>query len=185
MTRIVAGVVGGRRISVPPGTGTRPTSERTREALFSTLVSLTDLDGARVLDLYAGSGAVGLEALSRGAADVLLVEADSRAARIARSNVTHLGLPGAQVIAEKVERFATRAAEHPYDIVFADPPYALPAAELAGLLIALDTAGWLAEGAVVVVERSSRDAPWEWPDPIVGLRSRRYGEGTLWYGRRS
>src|SRR5437764_1021295 len=111
MSRIVAGVAGGRRLAVPPGRDTRPTSDRTREALFSALAALVDLDGARVLDLYAGSGAVGLEALSRGAAHALLVEADPRAARVIRDNARTLDLPGAQIRAEKVERVAATTAE--------------------------------------------------------------------------
>lgn len=185
MSRIVAGVAGGRRLAVPPGRATRPTSDRTREALFSTVSSLLDLDGARVLDLYAGSGAVGLEALSRGAAAVTLVESDPKAAKIARENVEALRLPGAHVRVEKVERFAAMPAAEPCDLVFLDPPYALPADELREVLTALDEHGHLTPDAVVVVERASRDAPWMWPKTLAALRSRRYGEGTLWYGRRS
>ncbi|MFV2120379.1 RsmD family RNA methyltransferase, partial [Streptomyces sp. Act-28] len=91
MTRVIAGAAGGRRLAVPPGNGTRPTSDRAREGLFSTWQSfLGTLDGIRVADLYAGSGAVGLEALSRGAAHALLVEADARAARTVRENVRAL-----------------------------------------------------------------------------------------------
>ncbi|GAA3217413.1 16S rRNA (guanine(966)-N(2))-methyltransferase RsmD [Streptomyces thermocoprophilus] len=106
MTRVIAGTAGGRRLAVPPGTGTRPTSDRAREGLFSTWQSLLGgpLDGERVLDLYAGSGAVGLEALSRGAGHTLLVEADARAARVVRDNVRNLGLPGAEVRAGKAEQ---------------------------------------------------------------------------------
>lgn len=185
MTRIVAGAAGGRRLAVPPGRGTRPTSDRTREALFSALATLADLDGARVLDLYAGSGAVGLEALSRGAAHALLVEADPRATRTLRENARTLGLDGADVRTDKVERLAGTAPDAPYDVIFADPPYALPAADLAAVLTDLDQHGWCAQEAVVVIERASRDPEWVWPKPLVSLRSRRYGEGTLWYGRRS
>ncbi|MGG7611790.1 RsmD family RNA methyltransferase, partial [Streptomyces sp. ZG43] len=103
MTRVIAGTAGGRRLAVPPGTGTRPTSDRAREGLFSTWQSLHGgpLDGTRVLDLYGGSGAVGLEALSRGAAHALIVEADARAVRTIRDNVRSLGLPGAEVRAAK------------------------------------------------------------------------------------
>ena len=104
MTRIVAGLAGGRRLQVPPGSRTRPTSDRAREGLFSALASLTDLAGASVLDLYAGTGAVGLEALSRGAAQVLLVEDDPRTATVLRANVQALDLPGAEVRVERVER---------------------------------------------------------------------------------
>ena len=105
VTRVIAGAAGGRRLAVPPGQGTRPTSDRAREGLFSTWESLRGtLEGARVLDLYGGSGAVGLEALSRGAAHVLLVEADARAARTIRENVRSLGLPGAEVRPGKAEK---------------------------------------------------------------------------------
>jgi 16S rRNA (guanine966-N2)-methyltransferase len=187
--RIVGGAAGGRRITVPPGRGTRPTSDRTREALFSALESLTDLDGAHVLDLYAGSGAVGLEAASRGAAHVLLVESDRGALGVLRRNVADLGLPGAVVATGPVERFAAAppppAAGPPYQVVFADPPYALAADALAGVLGDLAANGWLADDAVVVVERSSRDPDWVWPTPLVPVRARRYGEATLWYGRAS
>jgi 16S rRNA (guanine966-N2)-methyltransferase len=185
VTRIVAGAAGGRRLAVPPGRGTRPTSDRTREALFSTVENLVELAGARVLDLYAGSGAVGLEALSRGAEHALLVEADPTAAKILRENAAALGLTGARVRTERVERVAEGVPDAPYDVIFADPPYALPAAELAAVFTALDQGGWYAEEAVVVVERASRDPEWMWPKPLVPVRSRRYGEGTLWYGRRS
>jgi 16S rRNA (guanine966-N2)-methyltransferase len=185
VSRIVAGAAKGRRIAVPPGRATRPTSDRTREALFSAVSSLVDLDSARVLDLYAGSGAVGLEALSRGAAHALLVESDPKTLRVLRDNASALGFPGAQVRGGRAEQVAAAAQSEPYGFVFADPPYALPAAELAEVLEALDANGWLAPGAVVVVERASRDPEWVWPKTLVALRSRRYGEGTLWYGRRS
>jgi 16S rRNA (guanine966-N2)-methyltransferase len=189
MSRIVGGVAGGRRITVPAGRGTRPTSDRTREALFSALESLTDLDGAHVLDLYAGSGAVGLEAASRGATHVFAVESDRNALRTLRSNAGELGLPGVVVVPGAVERIAAAAppatALPPYDVVFADPPYALDAGQLTGVLAGLDRNGWLADGAVVVVERSTRDPEWVWDAPLVALRARRYGEATLWYGRRS
>jgi len=125
MTRIISGSARGRRLAVPPGSSTRPTSDRAREALFSTIESLIrSFAGARVLDLYAGSGAVGLEALSRGADHVLLVESDPAAARTIRDNATKTGLAGAEVRAEPVERLlAGGAPASPYDVVFLDPPY--------------------------------------------------------------
>jgi 16S rRNA (guanine966-N2)-methyltransferase len=181
----VAGVAGGRRIDVPPGRGTRPTSDRAREALFSAVGAALDLHGANVLDLYAGSGAVGFEALSRGAAHALLAESDPKAVRTLRANAHALGLPGAEVQAGPVERLAASPAPRQYDLVFADPPYLLPAEELAGVLSDLETRGWLGSDALVVVERATRDLPWVWPKPLVAVRERRYGEGTLWYGRRS
>jgi 16S rRNA (guanine(966)-N(2))-methyltransferase RsmD len=185
VTRIVAGTHRGRRLHVPAGRDTRPTSDRVREALFSTLETLIDLDGARFADLYAGSGAVGLEALSRGAAHVLLVEADPRAARVARDNVTALSGGGSvRVVADRVERLLRAAPDEPYDVVFADPPYSVSDERVNELLTALST-GWLAPEAVVVVERSTRGAPLAWVEGITALTSRRYGETTLWYGRRS
>ena len=186
MTRIVAGTHGGRRLATPGGRGTRPTSDRVREALFSALESMVELPGARVADLYAGSGAVGLEAASRGASHVLLVEADPRAARVVRDNVAALGLGGVAVVtAAKVEQVLARAPGEPYDVVFADPPYTVPDAGIDAMLTALVDNGWLAEEAVVVVERSSRSAPVNWVAGITAERGRRYGESTLWYGRRS
>ena len=183
MTRVIAGAARGRRLQVPPGDGTRPTSDRAREALFGTLESLLGAwAGLRVLDLYAGSGAVGLEALSRGAAHALLVESDPRAARTVAANVATLGLPGAEVRRGRVERVAAHGLPGPaYDVVFADPPYDLTDDELRTVLADLRPA--VADAAVVVVERASRGGAWTWPAGYEAVRSRRYGEATLWYGR--
>ncbi|KPC63459.1 16S rRNA (guanine(966)-N(2))-methyltransferase RsmD [Streptomyces albus] len=188
MTRVIAGAAGGRRLAVPPGTGTRPTSDRAREGLFSSweaqLGGAAAWRGLRVLDLYAGSGAVGLEALSRGAAHVLLVETDARALRTIRDNVRAVGLPGAQVRPGKAAQTVTgEPPEHPYDVVFLDPPYAVPDEELGEILLTLRAGHWLAQDALVTVERSTRGGDFRWPEGFEGLRSRRYGEGTLWYGR--
>ncbi|MEV0152137.1 16S rRNA (guanine(966)-N(2))-methyltransferase RsmD [Micromonospora sp. NPDC050686] len=187
MTRIVAGTHGGRRIAAPPGAGTRPTSDRVREALFSAVQADVDLDGARFADLYAGSGAVGLEALSRGAGHVLLVESDPRAARVIRENIAALrAAPAARLAAGKVATVLAAGPEgEPYDVVFADPPYAVPDDEITALLAALVQRGWLAPDALVVVERSTRGGPFTWVEGVTAQRSRRYGETTLWYGRRS
>ncbi|MCB5910763.1 16S rRNA (guanine(966)-N(2))-methyltransferase RsmD [Streptomyces pinistramenti] len=185
MTRVIAGSAGGRRLAVPPGTGTRPTSDRAREGLFSTWESLDGpLAGARVLDLYGGSGAVGLEALSRGAAHVLLVEADPRAVRTLRENVRTVGLPGAEVRSGKAEQTAAAPPPgDPYDIAFLDPPYAVTDAELCEILITLRGQGWFVDDALVTVERSTRGGAFPWPDGFEAIKARRYGEGTLWYGR--
>ncbi|GAA1005435.1 MULTISPECIES: 16S rRNA (guanine(966)-N(2))-methyltransferase RsmD [Streptomyces] len=186
MTRVIAGRAGGRRLAVPPGQGTRPTSDRAREGLFSTWQSLLGgpLDGERVLDLYAGSGAVGLEALSRGAGHALLVEADARAVRTLRQNVRALGLPGAEVRAARAEQLLQSPPPGgPYDIVFLDPPYAVPDDDLREILLTLRTRGWLAKDALVTVERSTRGGEFGWPHGFDAIRARRYGEGTLWYGR--
>src|SRR5580693_3719771 len=172
MARVIAGEAGGRRLAVPDGRDTRPTSDRAREGLFATISSIVGpLAGARVLDLYAGSGAVGLEALSRGAEHVLLVEHGARAARVIRQNIEAIGLPGAAVIADRVERVLARGpapaggqdctapaggqdctAEGQYDVVFADPPYALAGAAVTQVLSLLAERGWLAPGALVIVE---------------------------------
>jgi 16S rRNA (guanine(966)-N(2))-methyltransferase RsmD len=169
---------------MPPGSDTRPTSDRVREALFSTLESMTELTGARFADLYAGSGAVGLEAASRGASSVLLVESDQRAARVVRQNIAALAAaPAVQVATTRVEQLLAGRPEQPYDVVFADPPYALPDADVAAMLAALARNGWLAADAVAVVERASRGEPPTWPAETTEERSRRYGETTLWYAR--
>ncbi|GGR44762.1 16S rRNA (guanine(966)-N(2))-methyltransferase RsmD [Streptomyces roseolus] len=184
MTRVIAGTAGGRRLAVPPGNGTRPTSDRAREGLFSTWEALHGIEGSRVADLYAGSGAVGLEALSRGAVHALLVEADARAARTVRENVAALGLPGAEARTGRAEQIVTGPAPaEPYDLVFLDPPYAVADEELREILLTLRSGGWLSEDAVVTVERSTRGGSFGWPDGFEPLRSRRYGEGTFWYGR--
>ncbi len=153
-----------------------------REALFSALQSLTELPGARVLDLYAGSGALGLEALSRGAAHATLVEAAPSAVRVLRRNVAALGLPGADVRPVAVRAALVTPPPQPYDIVLADPPYGLPDDQLAGVLAALAAPGWLAPAAVLVVERASRCSEPRWPAPLTRLLWRRYGDTALCYG---
>lgn len=184
MTRIVAGTHGGRRISAPAGRDTRPTSDRVREALFSTLDTMVDLAGCRFADLYAGSGAVGLEAASRGAEHVLLVESDPGAARTARANIAALKLGATVRLATgKVAAVLAGAPDAAYDVVFADPPYALADGEVTAVLSTLVDNGWLAPGAVVVVERSARSPEPTWVDKITAERGRRYGETMLWYGR--
>jgi 16S rRNA (guanine966-N2)-methyltransferase len=153
--------------------------------LFNSLAALTDLDGARIADLYAGSGAVGLEALSRGAAHALLVEADPAVAAVLRRNVATLGLPGAEVRIDRVERAVASRPREPYDVVFLDPPYARTDADLQLVLTALVARGWTAPDTVVVLERATREGPPSWVEGLTEVRSRRYGEGTLWYGRAS
>jgi len=191
VARVIAGEAGGRRLAVPDGRDTRPTSDRAREGLFATVSSiLGPLAGSRVLDLYAGSGAVGLEALSRGAEHVLLVENGARAARVIRQNIDAIGLPGATVITDRVERVLARGpAQAPgsgaaarYDVVFADPPYALAEEDVSRMLALLAAGAWLAPGALVIVERATRSGPVRWPDGFVPDRARKYGEATFWYG---
>ena len=193
MARVIAGEAGGRRLAVPDGRDTRPTSDRAREGLFSTISSMVgSLAGARVLDLYAGSGAVGLEALSRGAEHVLLVEHGARARRVIKENIEAIGLPGAVLATDTVERVLARgpapaggqdgAAGDRYDVVFADPPYALPQAGVSRVLSLLARHGWLAPGALVIVERATRSGPPDWPEGFMSARTRTYGEATFWYG---
>jgi 16S rRNA (guanine966-N2)-methyltransferase len=185
VARVIAGEAGGRRLAVPDGRETRPTSDRAREGLFATVASIVGpLTGTRVLDLYAGSGAVGLEALSRGAEHVLLVESGARASAVIRQNIEALGLPGATLIADRVERVLAHEwpGDERYDVAFADPPYAMADAEISRVLSLLADEGWLARDALVIVERATRSGPVRWPDGFVPDRARKYGEATFWYG---
>ncbi|OLT53946.1 16S rRNA (guanine(966)-N(2))-methyltransferase RsmD [Cellulosimicrobium sp. CUA-896] len=193
MTRIVAGTVGGRTIQVP-ARGTRPTSDRVREAIFSRLEHLGVVDGARVLDLFAGSGALGLEAASRGAASVTLVDSARVAVDVARRNVATLALPDVRVVAQSAETFAAAAAgaagggdlrgadgDRPYHLVFLDPPYDLGAQALERVLDRLAVPGVLDPTAVVVVERSARTPEPAWPAGWEVLASKAYGETAVWF----
>ncbi len=193
MTRIIAGFAGSREIAVPKS-GTRPTSDRVREAIFSALDARDAIVDARVLDLFAGSGALGLEALSRGAASVVLVEKHPKAAEIARKNaeliraVGKLAPGSAHVVVNSVEHYLaglTATAGNTsdlFDLVFIDPPYDLPDDELDAVLERLNP--HLAPGAEVVVERSTRSTA---PRPPAGLtldKSKAYGETTIhWLSR--
>lgn len=179
MTRVIAGEARGRRLRVPDGVGTRPTSDRAREGLFSTLLSLGGIEGADVLDLYAGSGALGLEALSRGARTATLVEDDPAALAALRSNVETVGLPGAEVVAARVEHHLA-GAPRAYDIVLLDPPYEVDVDPVLTALLP-----WLSADAVLAVERRTRGPAPTWPEGVQAVRSRKYGEATLWYGSRS
>ncbi len=187
MTRIIGGSARGRRLRTPAGTSTRPTSDRVREALFSALESeLGTISGLHVLDLFAGSGAVGLEARSRGAASVVLVEADRATAALIRSNVEHLGFDAVDVRTSKAGRWIeleSVGGSGRFDVVYVDPPYATSNADLSTLLGLLASTGRLAADAVLVVERSRRGEAWEWPIGLEGVRERRYGETMLFYGR--
>ena len=181
MTRIIAGTARGRRITVPAGTA-RPTTDRVREALFASLDHmLGGFSGLHVLDLYAGSGALGLEAASRGAEVAVLVERDRRTSAVARANAELVGAPGVRVVAAPVTRFLAGRPEH-YHLVLADPPYAVDAGEVEQMLGQL-VHGWLALRAVVVVERPTRGGQFRWPEGLVAQRQTAYGETTLWYGQ--
>lgn len=183
MTRIIGGVARGRRLTTPRGDRTRPTSDRVREALFSAVEawcgSLHDLC---FLDLYAGSGAVGLEAWSRGAAAVTLVEQDRRTAAVISANARDLGCEVAQVVTGPVLSTVSRAPRAAYDVVFLDPPYPVPTVEVGRVLAALVDHGWVHAESLVVVERATRSDPLTWPPGLVRDRERGYGETVLWYG---
>lgn len=186
MTRIIAGSVGGRTIRTPRGQGTRPTTDRVREALFSRVQALLTLDGARVLDLYAGSGALGLEAASRGASHVLAVERHGPTARLVRENARALGLEDRVKVeagaVEQVLRARDPAATPPdlaYDLVLADPPYPLEEEALTAVLAALVDHRWLHPDALVVLERGARSPRPTWPAGLEHLDTRTYGETSL------
>ena len=181
MTRIVAGAAKGRTLVVPRGGATRPTSDRVREALFSRLDHEDVLAGARVLDLFAGSGALGLEAASRGAEHVLLVDSSQAAATVCRRNAATLGLAQVQVRAQAVGSLLAGSPDGPYDLVLLDPPYSTAEQALADVLGRLVDGGWLAWHALVVVERSARGEEPAWPPGLRRVDERRYGETRLWY----
>ncbi len=185
MTRIIAGAAGGRRLETPKGDRTRPTSDRVREALFSAVESWAgSLQGLRFLDLYAGSGAVGLEAWSRGAEAVTFVESDRRTADLIGRNVRSVGCGVARIHAASVASTLAGGADAPYDVVFSDPPYPLDDATVADDLALMAAQGWIADDALVVVERARRSPEPAWPAGIGLLPGKRgqkkYGETTLW-----
>jgi len=184
MTRIISGLAGGRRLHTPPGSATRPTSDRVREALFSRLEHLDVLHRAKVLDLYAGSGALGLEAASRGAISVVLVESGWAAVAVMRQNIADLGLPGVSVRADTVERALLAGPgsdDARCDLVLADPPYDVTEEALGDVLTLLVTHEWLSEEAFVVVERSARSPEPRWPQGLEGAGERRYGDTKMWF----
>ena len=183
MTRIIGGTAGGRRIHTPGGQHTRPTTDRVREALFSAVESWCgSLQGLRFLDLYAGSGAVGLEAWSRGAGVVSLVESDRRTARLIYENAKLLGFSRVHVLTNTVTAVLSRPPTAPYDVVFMDPPYHFDDEVVTEELGLLCEQEWLVPGALVVVERATRSPEPAWPASFTDTRGRKYGETTLWYG---
>ena len=181
MTRIVAGSAKGRTLAVPKS-GTRPTSERVREALFSRLDHMNVLEGATVLDLFAGTGALGLEALSRGAASATLVEKASAAARVASANVRATGLPARVVTADVRAYLGARSGEAltgENDLVFIDPPYDIPEGDMTTVLSAL--APWVGPDSLIVVERSTRAPAPTWPPFLVLEDTRAWGETVAYF----
>ena len=186
MTRIIGGFAGSIRLTVPPF-GTRPTSDRVREAIFSALEARDALEGARVLDLYSGSGALGLEAASRGAAHVTLVDRATAATRITHTNAAAVrkaaprgAAPEITISSQPVQSFLGGSLEH-WDVVFVDPPYELGGLELVHNLEAL--VARLRPDAVVVLERSSRDRAPEWPAGLELERRKDYGDTALYWLR--
>lgn len=192
MSRIISGAAGGVRLVSVPGDNTRPTTDRVKESLFSKLESYDIIRGARVLDAFGGSGALGCEALSRGAASVTLLDTCPKAVAVIRKNVaavekamgrTGSGSSGATGSAARVQQSQAltyvKSASGPWDLVFVDPPYAMPNEQVTELLEALTPK--LAEGAVVVVERSSRDAEPVWGEGLYCFSTRQHGETVLYY----
>jgi 16S rRNA (guanine966-N2)-methyltransferase len=176
LTRIIGGVAGGRRIAVP-ARGTRPTTDRVRESLFNIVTARRDLAGLAVLDLYAGSGALGLEALSRGAASALFVESDQRSAAVIARNIESLGLPGASLRRGAVAVVLAAGSSSLVDLVLADPPYDIQNGEIEAVLAALT--GWTHEGTVAVIERASAGAALTWPSGWEVWPHRVYGDTRL------
>ncbi|MFC0315110.1 16S rRNA (guanine(966)-N(2))-methyltransferase RsmD [Gordonia phosphorivorans] len=176
MPRIIAGSFRGRRLAAP-AQSTRPTSDRVREAIGSMLGSRTDIAGARVLDLYAGTGALALEALSRGAGHAVLVESDRKAAAVARENIATCGAGDrARLVQRTVESFLA-APSASFDLVFLDPPYAVGADAVTDVLAALPA--HLAPEAWVVLERGSRDPEPQWPDALEVVAGKAYGDTVI------
>ena len=174
--RVIAGAAKARRLASPPGGRVRPTTDRVKESLFASLQGV--VVGAHVLDLYAGSGALGLEALSRGAATATFVERDRSALEVLRRNLAAVALPGGQVVGRPVAAaLAAGLPDTPYQLVLVDPPYDTPEQELSSVLGALLV--HLDPGAVVVLERSARAPEPPWPPPLRPERARRYGETAL------
>lgn len=180
--RVIAGALKGRELTVP-ATVTRPTSSRVREAVFSSLEhTLAGFDDLAVLDLFAGSGALAIESLSRGAASAVLVESDSAAVRTIQANLRSCGVEAQVVRADVLAVVAALSAHGAFDVVFADPPYATASVDVERVLSGLATGGWLADGAVVVVERSAK-ADIAFPDGFEDVVKRVYGDTAVWYGR--
>jgi 16S rRNA (guanine966-N2)-methyltransferase len=162
-----------------PRTGTRPTTDRVRESLFNVLAARIDLTGATVLDLYAGSGALGLEALSRGAASAMFVEANDRAAAVIAKNIASLGVAGATLRRGAVAAVLAAGTDRPVDLVLADPPYDVSEAEVNEMITALAKNNWTTAGTVVVVERGTGSTLLAWPDGWQVWPTRSYGDTRL------
>ena len=183
--RIIAGLAKGRNLISPSG-ATRPTSDRAREALFSTLESeFGSINDLNVLDLYCGSGAVGAEALSRGAAVVYAVDNDEKATSVTRQNFALLenisGIGTTSVITSSVGKFLDKTSELKFDVVFLDPPYDLPNNEIEKALTSLAKNEFLKSSAVIAIERDSKSKRLNWPLGLKELKERKYGAATIFY----
>jgi 16S rRNA (guanine966-N2)-methyltransferase len=179
--RIVGGTARGRRLAVPRA-GTRPTADAVREAVFGALTARwSALSGLAVLDLYAGSGAMGLEAVSRGAGSLLAVESNAGAVAVIRTNSAAVAPPGTDVSIrrQRVESVLGGPPPHPFDLVLADPPYVDAVAAAARVLPMLVTGGWLSPDAAVVWEQAARADPPRWPAGLQPWPVRRYGEAAV------
>lgn len=186
MSRIIAGAAGGTPLVSVPGDGTRPTTDRVKEALFSRLESMNMLADVRVLDLFAGAGSLGVESASRGAKSVELVELNDKAAAVCQRNAELVNkVLGSRVVSvqrSRVETFLARVAEagvDRWDLVFMDPPYPLTEPELT--LVLQLVAPRLSDFAVVVVERSARTQEPSWPVGLERFAEKKYGETRLWF----
>lgn len=185
--RIIAGVAKGRTLSTVAG-ATRPTSDRAREGLFSSLISeFGDFTALHVLDLFAGSGAIGLEALSRGAGVVHCVEKNEAACKTISKNaelVAKSQAPGLfHLYSMSVQRFLEVAASSRYDIVYIDPPYDFSDVELYKCLVQLRSGDFVKEDSVIAVERASKTGTMKWPSGFEAIRERNYGQAVIYYGK--
>ena len=183
--RIIAGMAKGRTLKSPES-GVRPTSDRAREALFSTLESeFGSISDLNFLDLFAGSGAVSAEALSRGAAYVEAVDKDEKAISVARSNHDLLrNIPGigkSNIVTMPIKKYLQQRANKEFDIVFLDPPYETSASEIIEACNLLIENGYLKKGSVLAIERDSKSKPIAWPKELVPLKERKYGAATIYY----
>ncbi|MEI6108698.1 MAG: 16S rRNA (guanine(966)-N(2))-methyltransferase RsmD [Actinomycetes bacterium] len=183
MTRIIGGNFRGRNLKVPDSV-TRPTSSRVREAVFSSVEhAVSGLSDLRVLDLFAGSGALGIEAISRGAAEVVLIEKDLRAVDVLHTNIAELKVENARVvIADVLQEVKQNSTRGKFDVVFVDAPYATADDEITEVILGLAANNWLAEYAVLVVERGSKSVV-TWPKSYEELRKKVYGDTAIWYGQ--
>ena len=180
MTRIIAGDWKGRALQVPPS-NTRPTSSRVREAIFSSIAhQLDSFDGINVLDVYAGSGALGFESLSRGGTRATFIDSDAKACACIEHNAKQLGTT-VSILQRDAMATVANTADVAYDLVFIDPPYAVTDDEVATLVANLASNGWLSKDALIVVERS-RNSNFQWPHSVTALSNKSYGDTSIWYG---